>query len=186
MRAFIALPLPTPARNVAIDALAHVARWAAKSGVSLKEARPEQLHVTLKFLGSVEREHLPQLEAAVAAAAASHAPILVEVGPLELFGPPRRASVALLAVSDRRGLLAALASELERAVLPRGMPSDPRRFVPHVTLARFRAPTDATTLLRAVPAETHPACFEEIELCESTPTPSGSRYTSLYRARLGG
>jgi 2'-5' RNA ligase len=111
-------------------------------GQHLRLYRPEDLHLTLVFLGPVRRERLEALAHGIPAC-------LPPVGPLELGlgfagafpnrGEPR---VLWLALEPRRtGALEDLGRVREAlAELCRGLgfPVDPRPFVPHLTVARLR------------------------------------------------
>jgi len=97
------------------------------------------LHLTLAFLGDVDRAHVPAIEQALAAIAWK--PATVRVGePLFLprHGGKRVLALALVAPA---GALAELQADVSAALVAAGVYEPERRpWLPHVTVARFRRP----------------------------------------------
>ena len=91
--------------------------------------KPERLHVTLHFLGSVSNERIPELREALA----------VPFEPFELgFGEARLwpHGIAVLEPLAAPEQLLRLHADLGGALVGLGMTVDERRFKPHVTMAR--------------------------------------------------
>ncbi|MBS3821772.1 MAG: RNA 2',3'-cyclic phosphodiesterase [Planctomycetes bacterium] len=100
---------------------------------------PDNLHVTVKFLGDVDSRELRDVCQAAQRVAGSLEPFQVElVGATDL--PQRMRDRMLLAeVLEPSGRLAALAEACDGAMASLGFPREHRAFHPHVTLARPRA-----------------------------------------------
>jgi 2'-5' RNA ligase len=146
--------------------------------------RPENLHVTLRFLGDIDPARVAPLAAHVRAQTEAIAPFALRLGVLAAFPPGRRPRVVVLELAPEAPL-AALAAGVERGVVAAGCSPEARTFRGHLTLGRVReggAPPALAGL--AVP----PAVFDVTEsvLFESELHPSGSRYTPLERVPLGG
>lgn len=127
MRLFLALPLPDgPRRDLA--ALCHGvpgARW----------ARPENLHLTLRFLGETDRHQAADLDGLLADIRAPAFEMTIRgVGAFTSKGRMR----ALWAGVAPEGALMHLQAKLERACMRAGFSPDGRKFSPHITLARFK------------------------------------------------
>ena len=125
-RLFVALTLPAPVRA----ALAVLAE--PLPGVTW--TRPEQLHVTLRFLGDVPVADLDRITRRLAAIRV--AAFVLPLEGLGTFPPNRPPRVAWIGVGAGHPRLFQLRQRLDDALLAEGLPLDVRTFHPHVTLAR--------------------------------------------------
>ena len=127
-RLFLAIDLPPPLRDQ-LSAL-----YGSSRGIAW--TRPEQLHLTLRFLGDVEvplRESLEQKLAAV-----SVEPFVLPVEGLGSFPPRGPARVLWIGVGRGHTRLHQLRQQIDDALLACGLELDVRFFHPHVTLGRVR------------------------------------------------
>lgn len=177
VRLFFALPLPDNVKDAVAAEQARLRDVAAVNGVRPKWALPEQWHVTAKFLGSVSRDRIAALQDAAADVASRHSAVTASLGPTSVFGRRRLATVLFLTVVDD-GALSRLATALEGATAALGHARETRKYVPHVTLARFREPTLPTPFLDGRVVTTDPVRFESLRLYESIHSASGSGATS--------
>jgi 2'-5' RNA ligase len=109
-------------------------------------------HLTLAFLGEVDEKVIGNLAERLERAAARHAPLTLSLGAAGAFPGTGRARVLWTGVQgDRRGL-AVLAVSVGAGARRAGAPpaSEGRRYEPHLTLARCRAPADVRTLVEAL------------------------------------
>jgi len=133
MRSFIAIRLADPARATVVAYLEQLR--ATVGGVAW--ARPENLHLTFKFLGDVACERLPPLVAALRPVAASVQPFTLRVAGVGAF--PSLARPRVLWVGVAAPVLPALAAAVERACRDQGFALEARAFRPHLTLGRVRS-----------------------------------------------
>jgi 2'-5' RNA ligase len=139
MRTFVALPLPVgmlPELGDMLGALranhpAH--RW----------TRADNLHVTVAFLGDVDKAGVGILTRAMADVAAVTAPIAVRLGSPITLPKGRPANVLALDFLEGRAEIAALAARVEAALVTAGEEAryafrtpERRPFTPHLTIAR--------------------------------------------------
>jgi 2'-5' RNA ligase len=185
IRAFVALPAPEPLREALGAAQAGLLERAAHARQRPRATRPNQLHLTLKFLGDVAPGQVAYLESAVASAASTAAVDTRLIG-LAGFPAPHRARVLVAELDDPGGGLTALASEVERAAVSVGVPNETRAFRPHITIARLRQPANASYWLGAPLPECPAYQFDRIVLYRSILKPSGPEYVVLAQAELGG
>ena len=122
------------------------------SGVAAREARwtaPENIHLTLKFLGEIPEEAVPEIREAGFAAAVEESPTLCRLGEPGSF-LSRRGSTILRVPVDEGQALRSLAGKLESRLERRGYPRESRPYFAHITLARVRSPGTARQLLLAL------------------------------------
>lgn len=138
-RLFLAL-WPEPDVRAALAQYRDMWRWPAKAA----QVSPEKLHMTLHFIGNVERKRIPELARQ----------LLLPFDPFDLqLGHPdlwRHGIAVLRPVAIPAGLAqlhAALGNALQRLALP----SDPCEFRPHVTLARRASDAVPPEQLPALP-----------------------------------
>lgn len=148
----------------------------------------EMWHCTLKFLGEVGEERLPEVADIIgesASRALAPETRLTEIGS---FPNMRRARVLWIGLEDPGDALAHLAARLEKKFGKAGFRQESRRLHPHLTLARFREPRPiAEAVEECGPYEVDRAPFsiEEVVLFRSRLSPGGAAYEALRRFRLG-
>jgi RNA 2',3'-cyclic 3'-phosphodiesterase len=136
MRLFCAIEIPESVRVLIERAFSP---WRERFP-SARWVPPENWHITLRFLGSVQPGSVSWVEERLAEVAGSHHAIGVRVSGVGCF-PALRARVLWAGLdgqvaADEDGL-AVLADALDEAVRPR-FPADPRPFAAHLTVARIR------------------------------------------------
>lgn len=182
VRAFVALDVGEDLRRAASDVTTELRRHAlAKARASWVQTA--HMHVTVRFLGDVDEERVPELAALTHATAADARSVVLRARRLGAFPDPQRARVLILPLEDDDGVVARLFAVLGEGLLPLGFVPEARPYVPHLTLARFRAPIDVRTVCETMPfAAEGPA--EALALYASELTPEGPRYTALARGAL--
>lgn len=125
-RLFVAIRPPEPIRDLLIDAMGDNPefRWQDE----------EQLHLTLRFIGEVERPVADDLADALSRVGTDAFQLRITgVGRFE-----QRSSGALWAGVEPKAPVAALAAKIERACQKVGLEPERRAFHPHITLARWK------------------------------------------------
>jgi RNA 2',3'-cyclic 3'-phosphodiesterase len=215
-RLFVAVDPPAPVADE-LAAWARIAARALRGGAgegpsaapasaragspALRVLDPELLHVTVCFLGDRPVSEIPSL--ADELAACERPPVRLSVG-APVWLPPRRPRALAVELHDEDGTLASihaqLAARLEPAAeqphpppRPSGARAKPRRFRPHVTVARLRpdgrrrprahgrAASEPT--LPATPALSFAA--SELVLYRSWLSPEGASYEAVAKCQLG-
>jgi 2'-5' RNA ligase len=124
-RLFVALALPEPVRDLLIDSM--------DDSPALRWVGDEQLHLTLRFVGEVERPLANDL--GVSLGRVRYPPFDLRVKGVGRFD--RRNGGALWAGVEPRAPVVELAAKVERACQLAGLEAERRAFHPHVTLARW-------------------------------------------------
>jgi RNA 2',3'-cyclic 3'-phosphodiesterase len=145
--------------------------------------RREQWHLTLQFLGN--RVELDDVAGALSALAVG--PAVVQLGDYGGFPRDRRARVLWLGVVEGGPFLAQLGAAVGALLAPIGYPPEERQFHPHLTLARWKSPTDLRETVAALEAgPLGPAwTVEEVVLFESHTRSAGAEHTERARFQLG-
>jgi RNA 2',3'-cyclic 3'-phosphodiesterase len=151
--------------------------------------RPENLHLTLKFLGQVEADRVRAIGEGVAAAATGSGPVHLVFQGLGAFPRPREARVVWVGLSHGAEALAAIQSRIEAALESLGFAREARPFTAHLTLGRVRGPARREQLARALAEAPTEALGEmmldRIELMKSDLSARGARYSVLHSFPLG-
>jgi 2'-5' RNA ligase len=182
VRLFVALEIPSTVRGNLADLLkalrarAPQARW----------VRPENLHVTLKFIGELAPEKLGALRAALALVR-SDREVTIDFRGLGFF-PNEKLARVFWAGLDVSPNLKTLALDIDHATEKLGIPPEQRPFSPHLTLARFQPP-GLPEKLRAAMEEHAEREFgslraSQFQLIESKLKSSGAEYTTLESFRF--
>ena len=170
MRLFVAVLLSESMRQALLNTMAQMRAQGARGNFT----RKENLHVTLAFLGETDAQGCVRAKRALAACAASCAPIPLQLGQAGRFG-------ALWWAGLQNSVpLQALAQSAQNALRAEGFVLENRSFVPHITLARqVSAPTP---LRLAVPSASCTA--ERVSLMRSDRVNGVLRYTEIFAPSL--
>jgi 2'-5' RNA ligase len=144
-------------------------------------ARPEALHVTVRFLGYADASALVRLQGPLSESAARCPPCRVPLRGLGLF-PPRGSPRVLWLGLEVPPAIAVLQAECESAAIAAGFPPEPRPFRPHLTLGRF---AEAARRPSVPEADLGTALLERLVLFRSELRRSGAVYTPLAAFPLG-
>lgn len=175
-RLFVAIRPPEPIRDLLIDAM--------DDSPDFRWQDEEQLHVTLRFVGEVDRPVGDDL--ADALAAVRFDPFAVRVKGVGRF--EQRNSGALWAGVEPREPLAALAAKVERACQSVGLEPERRAFHPHITLARWKGRRSrelASFLERRRGLVSEPFAVDRFILFESHLSRHGAHYEEVATYPLG-
>lgn len=139
--------------------------------------RPDQLHVTIEFLGAIVESRMADVRAAGAAAASDARPFEIVFDRMDYW---RRPKVLCLTASETPEALAQLSQSLRRELETRGFEVERREFRAHLTLARKvdRPPPVASF---------EPVCWpaRSLTLVRSASDSAGSRYEPLAAWNTG-
>lgn len=189
VRSFIAIDLPAEVRA---ELTALEDKLKARRHPYVKWVDPEIMHLTLKFLGNVAVDFVPQVVEAMSGVARQHAPFKLLVAGTGAFPNWQRPQVVWVGVGGELDRLSGLQKGLESVLSPLGFPPEPRPFSAHLTLGRLRdrvTPDDRRRFAEfAQKVEfTTTLSFEvnAIRLMKSQLTPAGPIYSELAAGRLG-
>jgi 2'-5' RNA ligase len=179
MRTFVAIDLPAEIRRNITRVMDLLRRTASE----VRWARPESLHVTLKFIGELPVDALPETTSRLASIRAPE-PFSLQVRGAGCFPNERAPRVIWLGLQTGPELTA-LASQVEEALVPLGIPKEKRPFAPHLTVGRLRVPAPIPAvreiLRRQEPLDFGSFVAKEFCLYESQLASGGSVYRKIAR-----
>ena len=174
-RLFVALRPPEDVRDLLIDSM---------EGADLRWQNEDQLHVTLRFVGEVERPLANDLAAALAGV--TFPPFDLAISGVGRFDHGRRG--ALWAAVSPKAEVKALAAKVERACQAAGLEPERRAYHPHLTLARWSGgkPRIDTWLEQHSGLRSDPWAVREFTLYESHLGQTGAHYEPVATYKLVG
>jgi 2'-5' RNA ligase len=136
VRCFVALDTPTELKEQ-VNALI-VRLRSAEGGRKVRWVQPDGVHLTLKFLGDVPAEKIPEINAALSStlSGGGRATFDLTLHGLSHFGKPDAPKVIWLRLKGDRTALNQTQLAVEKALNPLGFPPEARGFNPHLTLGR--------------------------------------------------
>ena len=155
-------------------------------GLPVKWVRPEELHLTLKFLGDVDDAREPNLRAALGQVGGGPASLRIEG--FGVFPDFRRPRIVWVGVAPDPAV-ELLQHRVEQVFGPLGFPTEARAFRPHLTLGRAgreARPRDFTGLEDALATITfaETVIVPDLDLMQSTLQSGGAVYQVKHRERL--
>ncbi|MDD5194120.1 MAG: RNA 2',3'-cyclic phosphodiesterase [Candidatus Omnitrophica bacterium] len=179
MRLFIAITIPDEIKEKIIKATETFKRVCPDA----KWVKAENIHMTLKFLGEVEEKLLEEIQKVITQTAfcSSFTVKLTHFG----FFPSEKNPRVFFIATDKEEILKGMADNLEENLEKLGFPKE-KRFLPHLTLARFREAKNIEALKSAVHRSAVEGSFtiEAITLYKSTLKKDGPVYENIFRAAL--
>jgi RNA 2',3'-cyclic 3'-phosphodiesterase len=185
VRAFVAIELPEHIAAV----LGRFQEELKALGLSLRWTRPENIHLTLKFLGEMPESDLSGICDAVDETARVHGPITLAAKGIGVFPNIRRPNVLWTGIAGQTEILTVLQRDLDvrlHELLGTGL--EKRRFTGHLTLGRVKGRPDPKRLIRAMETfgslETESFTADGVCLFSSRLMASGPVYTRIMKASL--
>jgi RNA 2',3'-cyclic 3'-phosphodiesterase len=189
-RVFICIELPETVRTAIARVQADCRKTLA--GGTLKWTKPEQFHLTLRFLGNIERRAVDELIAKVQPACARLAPLELRCARLGTFPERGRPRVLWVGATDSNNLLEQTFGAVVEATRGFGEEEAERDFTGHITLARCKHVNRAEwaqlreIVRRYAAAELGSWRATEIFAMRSELSSEGARHSVLERVALGG
>jgi 2'-5' RNA ligase len=179
IRTFIAFELP---ENIA-NAISEVQEQLKKSGLKMRWVKPENIHLTIKFLGNIPTSAIEKVDRAITQSAQRVEPLLLCVKGLGVFPNMRRPRILWAGISGKIDSLLKLHNGIEDNLEPIGFPRENRPFKGHLTLGRAKSKIDPHRLSGAMEAfrdfESEPFVADRLILFQSELKPNGAVYRMM-------
>jgi RNA 2',3'-cyclic 3'-phosphodiesterase len=174
-RLFVAIRPPLAIRNILLGAMGGIsgARWQSE----------DQLHLTLRFIGEVDRHRAGDVHAALGGV--HHPPFDLALSGIGAFGRRGLPGAVWAGVAPHEPLRA-LHKKVDAALTRVGIAPDERAYLPHITLARLRRSSGPVgNLLESAGGLTSPQfTIDSFALFESDLTAEAAVYSVVERYQL--
>jgi len=187
-RLFVAVTVPLGVKAKMEKTQAELRRvWPQRS---IRWARTEQFHLTLRFLGDVEAARVEALGEALSAACRGFGALHLRAEGVGCFPDLRYPRVAWVGVKDEAEQLPRLQQTVETATESFTTEDKEARFTGHITLARIKGVkrSEAEALANTAAGMAHRLFGQwtayQIELMRSELLPQGARHSTLAAIAL--
>ena len=185
IRSFIAIEIP---RELQLK-LGDLQRELKQAEADIKWVNPEGIHLTLKFLGSVNQEVLEKIVRVLPPLTSEVEPFSLRIQGLGCFPSNRNPRVLWVGLQQGVEEVSRLQKEIEKRIEEMMPSSDERTFKPHLTIGRVRSPRRMGPLSRIIElqqgVEIGTFTASEVHLIKSDLRPSGAIYSKLHSFDLG-
>jgi len=185
LRTFIAFPLPAAVR----DHIRTLQDGVRAEGFRMRWVKPENIHLTLKFLGNVAPADIDGIADAMAKAVGSAPVIRLGAKGLGVFPGINRPRVLWVGLQGETRSLIEIQKQLDERLERVGIAPETRPFKAHLTIARAKGNLNSKALVEVMAAlgntESAPFTAEEMVLYQSELKPDGAVYTRLKSVSLG-
>ncbi len=184
MRSFIAIDLNSPVR----ESLAELQKELEKCGADVRWVKPENIHLTLKFLGDIGEQTIDSIANTVERCCRRLNAFDLEISGVGVFPAIRSPRVLWAGISGGE-TPKELQREIEDGAASLGFKRENRRFVPHLTIGRFRSSGGKRTLTDKI--EQHKnnkfgsVKVDSVIIMRSDLGPKGAKYTKIAEIPLG-
>lgn len=186
-RTFLAIHIPT---TVDYSGLVDRLKKNLTHEKFINYCRPENIHLTLKFLGSTPVDDIPNIIEACKKVTRHHQPFTMDFDRTGLFGSNRVPRVLWLGMNDQPQALFDLENDLLDAFDDLGYMRDRQNFVPHLTVCRIKSLVDKQFFMQiydGIEPKTYlHADVKELVYYQSILQPTGPIYKPLAKIPMGG
>ena len=184
MRTFVAIALTHEIQNY----LAGIQETLKKTQADIKWVQPENIHLTLKFLGERKEKKIEQIKEILEETVKDKTCFSLRLSHLGAFPKIDYPRVIWVGIDKGKEEIERIAYELEEQIAKIGIPKEDKPFSSHITIARLKSPLNREKLVGALKrvecAEEKELRVEKITLYKSTLTPKGPIYEVLKESPL--
>ncbi|MBU2498127.1 MAG: RNA 2',3'-cyclic phosphodiesterase, partial [Proteobacteria bacterium] len=187
IRSFLAFELPPVIKGI----VERVSREVRTSPLEASWVKPENIHLTIVFLGNIETEEIESVGGAVQKVCMEHRPFPLSLKPMGCFPNSRRPRVIWLGLEGDLERMSRFRDEIQQELKPFGIKEEERPLKPHLTLGRFKKPNRMEAQLNKLMSYyadlSSPVCsLHELILFKSDLRPGGAVYTKMKSFPLAG
>jgi 2'-5' RNA ligase len=185
IRAFIAIKISVDIQ----EKLLGIQKKLKQSDAHISWVNPENIHLTIQFLGNIEEDQVPQIVSELRKSVTVVSPFQLQVGYAGAFPNLRYPRVVWIGVTDDEDdSLKTLQEDISARLRTLGFKQEEGRFKPHLTLGRVRSQKNKSNLVRAIEAIVNiwvgEISVDAIYLIKSELKPTGAEYTDLEEVKI--
>jgi len=184
IRSFIAVKLNDEAHKAVTQAQTCL----KQTGCDVKWVAPNNIHLTLKFLGQVPLDKIDTVKGVLNHCLQSTESIETVLTGLGVFPRPQRPRVIWVGLEDKERKIQQLADLIETSLNKIGFPKEDRAFKSHITIGRVRSLKNVKQLTQTMGKYPLPLgikqTIEQITFFKSTLTSTGPIYEVLSETKL--
>ena len=157
------------------------------SGAFVKLVEPKNIHITLKFLGDTNEEHIDKIEKILKDAVKDSNPFEIKLKGAGVF--PNQNYIKVMWIGMENGeQIGKIADKIDEEISELGFKKENRGFSAHLTIARVKSAKNKEKLLELIEKyrdiEFGSLKVDTIKLKKSELTPKGPIYTTLKEVKL--
>lgn len=179
VRSFIAIDIPPSLRHL----LENLQSDLKKADVDVRWVRPEGIHLTLKFLGSIEKKEVEKISQILESLAAEWRPFELNFHGMGCFPGLRAPRVVWVGLNRGGESIRSLQHAIEERLAEEGFAREERSFTPHLTIGRVRSQRGKGVLIQTIERKKDITIggfwTREITFFRSELRPTGAIYTKL-------
>ncbi len=185
MRTFIAIELPEKTKAE----LGNIQEELKLTGADVKWVKPENIHLTLKFLGEIDKGLLKKISSILIEISSRNKYFNICLSKLGVFPNLKYPRVIWIGLNDNQQVVD-IAEALEKQLIRIGLPAESRPFTAHITLGRIRSHRNHKKLIEKLELINKDLSYwsdfkvSRLILFKSTLTPQGPIYESLFSCPL--
>jgi len=185
MRTFIAIELD----RIIKDTISTLIQKLDVGGAKVRWVKPQGMHLTLKFLGEISEEKVPEVQSVLGKLAQDYTSFQLTLRGTGAFPPaPRIPRIIWIGIEENEPLLD-LQSRVENELHKIRFSKDKRKFHPHLTLGRVKNPQNILPVMNILDDHKQSGFgtmnVNRLTFFKSTLRPTGAEYSILSEFFLG-
>lgn len=181
MRAFIAIKIPDPIKE-------EISKFqkGLRDIQDIKWVAPENIHLTLKFLGEIKEEQIENIGKVIKTSIQDTKPFNISFGALGGFPNLSRPRVLWIGIKEGKEKLARFMDKLDKEISKLGFEQEARESIPHLTIGRVKKNWHSRPVLlnQQQSFDYPPFTVDKVYLIKSELTPGGPIYTNIKEFKL--
>jgi len=180
-RGFIAIEINVPSKIVEIE------NEIRKTGANVKLVKPENMHLTLKFLGDTNEELIDEIEKIMKESVEGIEPFNIQLKGTGVFPNPNYIKVIWIGIQNGEQIIP-IAQKIDEKISKLGFKKEKRKFSPHLTIGRVKSAKNKDKLIKIIEkyrdVQFTDLKVEFLKLIKSELTPKGPIYTTIKEIKL--